>query len=57
MHKIKEYGAPIILAGLTLTTVGTATVASYMVGKDALGLPLAILFPIPSSLRLPEPLS
>ena len=46
MHKLKEYGAPIILGGLTLVIVGAATMASYGVGKDALGLPLAILFPI-----------
>ena len=46
MRKLKEFGAPLILGGLTLVIVGAATIATYRVGKDALGLPLAILFPI-----------
>ena len=46
MSKLKEFGAPLILGGLTLVIVVAATIATYRVGKDALGLPLAILFPI-----------
>ena len=45
MRKLKEFGAPLILGGLTLVIVGAATIATYLVGKDTLGLPLAILFP------------
>ncbi len=46
MRKLKEFGAPLILGGLTLIIMVAAAIATYRVGKDALGLPLAILFPI-----------
>ena len=45
MRKLKEFDAPLILVCLTLVIVGAATIATYLVGKDTLVLPLAILFP------------
>ena len=45
MRKLKEFGAPLVLGGLTLFIVGAA-IATHRVGKDALGLPWAILFQV-----------
>ena len=46
MRKLKEFGAPLILGGLTVAAAGASTIAMYVVDKDTLGLPLTILFQV-----------
>ena len=46
MRKLKGFGAPLVLGGLTLVIVAAATMATYVVDKDTLGLPWAILFQV-----------